>query len=225
MNLNTLETGTEPLAHRVAAGLSKIGVAIKSRAWKEAGKRRITPLQGQALAFLRMRAAQTVTVSAIADELAVTLPTVSEVVRALAEKGLVKKIRSESDGRVVTVRLSVKGKRLAEGAAGWPDFLAAVADQLPVTEQEALLRTLIKMIRTMQERGEIPIARMCVTCRFFHPNAHPDLERPHHCALVDASFGDRSLRIECGEHQAATKENSDRNWAVFLDGASRKLSG
>ena len=50
--MNVLETQAEPLTRRVATGLGKIGLAIKSRAWKEAGVRRITPLQAQTLIIM-----------------------------------------------------------------------------------------------------------------------------------------------------------------------------
>jgi len=59
------------------------------------------------------------------------------------------------------------------------------------------------MIAALQEQGRIPVARMCPTCRFFRPNVHDDPERPHHCAFVDAPFGDRSVRIDCPDHEPA----------------------
>lgn len=216
--MNVLESQTEPLTRRVATGLGKIGLAIKSRAWKEAGVRRITPLQAQTLTILRMRPKSAATVSEIGEELAVALPTASEVLRVLEQRGLIKKQRSKTDARTVMVSLTTKGRRKADVAAGWPDFLAAAAEVLPPTEQESLLRALIKMIRTLQEQGDIPIAKMCVTCRFFHPNVHEERERPHHCELVDAAFGDRLLRIECAEHQVAEKKERDQTWERFMNG-------
>ena len=158
------------------------------------------------------------TVSEIGEELAVALPTASEVLRVLEQRGLIKKQRSKTDARTVMVSLTTKGRRKADVAAGWPDFLAAAAEVLPPTEQESLLRALIKMIRTLQEQGDIPIAKMCITCRFFHPNVHEEKERPHHCELVDAAFGDRLLRIECAEHQVAEKKERDQTWERFMNG-------
>lgn len=216
--MNVFESQAEPLTRRVATGLGKIGLAIKSRAWKEAGVRRITPLQAQTLTILRIRPKSTATVSEIGEELAVALPTASEVLRVLEQRGLIKKQRSRDDARTVMVSLTTKGRRKADVAAGWPDFLAAAAEVLPPAEQESLLRALIKMIRTLQEQGDIPIAKMCVTCEFFHPNVHDEIERPHHCELVDAPFGDRLLRIECPEHQVAEKKERDQTWERFMNG-------
>jgi DNA-binding MarR family transcriptional regulator len=217
-NHERIELQTEPLTRRVATGLGKIGLAIKSRAWKEAGVRRITPLQAQTLTILRMRPKSTATVSEIGEELAVALPTASEVLRVLEQRGLIRKQRSRADARTVMVSLTAKGRRKADVAAGWPDFLAAAADTLPPAEQVSLLHALIKMIRTLQEQGDIPIAKMCVTCRFFQPNVHDDQERPHHCQLMDAPFGDRLLRIDCPDHQVAEKRDRDQTWERFMNG-------
>jgi DNA-binding MarR family transcriptional regulator len=148
--VGTFESGTGSLAQRVAVGLNKIGIAIRSRAWKAAAVQQITPLQAQTLSIFGVTKKRAMTISAIAEELAVSLPTASEVVRTLERKGWVQKKRSSADGRVVTVRLTAKGKRKIERTAGPPDFLAAVIVRLPRSEQKALLRLLIKIMHNLQ---------------------------------------------------------------------------
>lgn len=210
------ERSEAPLARQVMAGLAKVGMALKSNAWRQAGSRRLTPTQAQILTLLRARGAP-LRLSAVAEGLGVTLPTASDAVAALVEKALVAKRRSPDDARAVALALTPKGRREAERAAGWPDFLMEAVDTLTLEEQAVFLKSLVKMIRTLQERGQIPVARMCVSCRFFRPNAHPrDRERPHHCAFVDAPFGDRALRIECPEHQPAGPAAEARNWTALL---------
>jgi hypothetical protein len=60
------------------------------------------------------------------------------------------------------------------------------------------------------------VAKMCVTCQFFQPNRYFGSERPHHCALVNAPFGDRHLRLNCAEHVAADPEIAKQNWNLYL---------
>jgi hypothetical protein len=74
---------------------------------------------------------------------------------------------------------------------------------------------LLKTVRALQVRGRIPVSQMCVTCRFFRPDAHAGALRPHHCALVDAPFGDAQIRLDCPEHQPAPAEMAERAWAAF----------
>jgi DNA-binding MarR family transcriptional regulator len=218
--MHEFERQAAPLPQRVATGLAKIGLALKHRAWQEAGPRGLNPTQGQILALLATAPASGLSLTALAEQLAVRLPTASDAVRSLEQKGLVQKDRDPTDGRVIRITLTPAGKAEAERVAGWPDFLAAAIASLTVAEQTAFLRALIKMIRTLQERGEIPISRMCVDCRYFRPTVHAGSERPHHCAFVDAPLGDSGLRLDCADHQPAPPAQARLAWLAFIDGAS-----
>jgi DNA-binding MarR family transcriptional regulator len=204
----------EPLARRVTTGLAKVGLALKHQAWAEAGGRGLTPTQGQVLALLRASPAG-LRLGVLAGQLGVTAATTSDSVGALQRKGLVTKLPLASDGRGVLVRHTPAGMREAAAAAAWPDFLLEAVDELSEAEQAAFLRGLITMIRTLQTRGRIPVARMCVSCRFFQPFRHPDGRLPHHCAFVDAAFGDGELRLDCPDHDAAPADLAAHTWEAF----------
>ena len=198
-----LEEGSGPLEARLVTGLAKIGLALKHGARREAGARGLSPTQAELLALLR-RPGGPDTPGELARELGIGLPTVSEALGPLVAKGLVRRERSPADGRSVRLGLTAAGRAEAERLAGWPDFLLDGLGELSAEEQAVLLRAVVKLIRSLQEQGRIPVARMCPTCRFFRPNAHPeDPERPHHCAFVDAPFGDRSIRLDCPDHVPA----------------------
>src|SRR5436305_7104613 len=62
---NLLDEITEPITKRVATGLSKIAMALRSHAWQEAGARGLTPTQGQILLFLRQQPDQSAMLSTI----------------------------------------------------------------------------------------------------------------------------------------------------------------
>lgn len=204
----------EPLDRRVTTGLAKIGIALKQQAWVEAGGRGLNPTQGQVLALLRANPAG-LRLGVLADQLGVTAATTSDSVAALQRKGLVTKEPTAGDGRGVVVLLTPTGIREAAAAAAWPDFLLEAVDELSAEEQATFLRALVAMIRSLQERGRIPVARMCVSCRFFRPFMHDDSSRPHHCAFVDAPFGDGELRLDCPDHAAAPADHAARTWQAF----------
>jgi DNA-binding MarR family transcriptional regulator len=204
----------EPLSRRVTTGLAKVGLALKQEAWAQAGGRGLTPTQGQVLALLRANPGG-LRLGVLASQLGVTTATTSDSVAALERKGLVAKLPVTGDGRAVLVRLTPAGVREAAAAAAWPDFLLEAVDELSPAEQAAFLRGLVTMIRTLQERGRIPVARMCVSCRFFRPYRHRDPDRPHHCAFVDAPFGDGGLRLDCPDHLTAPAEQAARTWRAF----------
>lgn len=203
-----------PIESRIAAGFARINTALRSKAWAQAGANGLTPTQADILAMLASRNAP-LRLSLVAEQLAISAATASDAVASLVGKGLVEKGRASDDGRAVALTLTRAGARTATTVADWSAFLGAAAETLDEQEKTLLLKLIVKMIRELQQRGEIPVARMCVTCKYFDPNAHDNPRAPHHCHFVGAPFGDRHLRLDCPEHEEAEQTIQFRNWATF----------
>jgi len=210
--------GRPPITIHLAAGLEKIGLAMKSRTWRREGRAGVGPLQRQVLTLLRAKPNKSAQVSAIAEELVVRLPTASEVVATLERKRLVKRRRSMRDARIVTVELTARGARACTPAVDMPNHIAAATGALSSAEQIVFLKGLMKVIRTLQERGEITVARMCISCRYFRPNQYDDAAQPHHCDYLDTPFGDQALRLECAEYEPAAVSQARESWTKFTEG-------
>lgn len=200
------------LQYRVAVGLGKIGLVLKSHAWQNSGQQGLTPTQGQILTLLRTKGTDGMRLSAVAQELAVTAATASEAVTTLVDKSLVCKQKAADDGRAIAIFLTSKGTEIAKQVADWPDFLLEAIEELTEAEQEIFLRGLIKIIRKLQEQGRVSVAQMCVNCQFFQPHIYDDADRPHHCAFVDAAFGDRQLQVDCPDQVAVDAATAQNNW-------------
>lgn len=209
----TIEAPSEPLSRRVAVGFRKLAQAMKHREWSLANDDGLSPTQGQILATLALEGA--LTGSELSRSLGITLPTLSDAVRVLVEKGAVTKQPDPRHPRAVRVSLTERGRALAGKVATWPDFLAVAVGDLSEPEQEALLTGVVKMIRSLQLRGLIPASRMCASCRYFRPNVH-DGPKPHHCAFADAPIAARELRLECGDHEAVEPTDAEELWRAFL---------
>lgn len=203
---------------RVAIGLAKIGMVLRSHAWQQGFAQDLTPTQGQVLAHLQRRSGATL--NEVADALGVRASTASEAVGVLERKGMLTKQRPLQDARRLSLTLTESGQAEAARVATWPDFLAEVIESLSEEEQGLLLRLLQRLIRELQQQGEIPVARMCSTCRFFRPYVYDDPRQPHHCAYVNLPFGNRDLRMECPEHEAATGPEAEAGWERFARGAT-----
>jgi DNA-binding MarR family transcriptional regulator len=208
----------DSLPDRLVTGLSKIGLAMKSRTWRRKGRQGIGPLQIQVLTFLRSRPNHSATVSTIARELSVKLPTASEVIRTLEQKRLVRRRRREVDNRVVTVHLTALGAKAGHVENRWPEILASATENLSTQEQVALLTALVKLIRALQLQGEIQAARMCVSCEHFSPHAHGESDLPHHCGFYNVAFGDEDFRLDCPEY-TETSEVDPRQTANSSESA------
>ena len=218
---NSLEMSDLPLSQKLGHALNRVQVAMRADSWEAFGESGLNPTQGQILVFLRQRAAG-LRLSEIASELAVTAPTVSDSVATLVEKGYVRKDKAKDDARAISVRLTATGKRLVEQLDSVGDTIQGVLSCLPEAEQIQLYRTMLRMVRELQMAGKIPVTRMCVTCRYFRPNVHQDSHRPHHCALVGAAFGDRTLRSDCPEHEIADQHLAAQNWDSFVEASSNE---
>lgn len=216
---NPLEKTDQPLAHKLRHALDRVQVAMRADSWEEFGQNDLNPTQGQILLLLGRRAAG-LRLSEIASELAVSPPTVSDSVGTLVDKGYVKKDKAKDDARAIAIRLTAAGKRLIQRLDSVGGTIETVLESLPEKEQVQLYRTMIRMVRELQTAGRIPVSRMCVTCQYFRPNVHDDPERSHHCALVDAAFGDRTLRSDCPEHVAADAHLATQNWESYTGPAS-----
>ena len=214
--MNPLEESDLPLERKLADALARISVAMRADNWDWFGKEGLSPTQGQILLLLKSRQAP-MRLSEVASELAVTAATVSDSVATLAEKELIQKEKATDDGRALALKLALKGKQLLNLYDKELTVIQLVVARLPQPEQIALYRSLLRIIRELQVTGKIPIARMCVTCRYFRPNVHKNSEQPHHCALVNAPLGDRTLRNDCPEHDAADAHLAEQNWRSFTN--------
>lgn len=202
----------------LATGLAKIGLVLRHQAWQAAENSGLTPTQSQVLASIGATPQGWLSVSEIARHLAVTQPTASDAIAALERKRLVVRSRADDDARVVRVKLTAMGRRRAHETAEWPDALLSAIGELDQAEQGVFLKGLMKMIRSLQENGKIPTARMCATCTYFRPHARPGTTTPHHCAYVDAPLRDTDLRLDCREHEQASDDERPKLWQLFIEG-------
>jgi len=195
----TLPPGAPPdLDAKLAAALERAGQALRVQMWDEAKQHRLSPTQLHVLLRLAADPPARRRIGILAAELDVTHPTVSDAVAVLHRKGLVDR---DPTRRRAVLELSERGRALATEIADWDRRTRARLADLPAADKQVTLRVILDIIAGMQRSGAITVARLCVTCRFFERDAHPDEAQRHHCALVDMPMGDGNLRVECAEHQ------------------------
>ncbi|MDP9796079.1 DNA-binding MarR family transcriptional regulator [Catenuloplanes nepalensis] len=190
-----------PPAAQLLIGLARLGQAVRMEAWRNAGPLNLTPLQADILTLLhgsRSPLRQGDLVAALAS----TAPTVSDAVKALRRKELLEAVRDPGDARVLRLSLTGAGRAEADRLTEVSETLGGAVAALPEEDFAALLRGTAELMRELQDRRAIPVSRMCLTCRFFVPDAHPaESGKPHHCNFVDAPFGDAELRVSCPDHE------------------------
>lgn len=190
-----------PPESQLLAGLARLGQAVRMEAWRNAGPHNLSPLQADIVTLLKDSRAP-LRQGEIVAALASTPPTVSDAVKALRRKEILVASRDSGDARAVRLSLSPAGEQEAARLAVTSQSLGGAVSTLSGEDFAAMLRGVTTLMRELQNRRLIPISRMCLTCRFFVPDAHPaESGRPHHCDFVDAPFGDAELRVTCPDHE------------------------
>jgi hypothetical protein len=104
---------------------------------------------------------------------------------------------------VATLRLTPEGEEVAVGLSGWANVVEGQLESFAPGEKEAVMGFLMRLISALHGAGVITVARMCLSCRFFRPDAHPRSASPYHCALLDLPLSGADLRTDCPEHEPA----------------------
>jgi MarR family transcriptional regulator, organic hydroperoxide resistance regulator len=98
------------------------------------------------------------TIGELADTLQVSAPTVAKMVTRMEATGFVKRRRSETDTRVVRVRLTPKGKASRDAVRQeLTEIVAQLTRGMSEREQAALRRSLRKVVDAFAETVEGPL--------------------------------------------------------------------
>ena len=192
----------EALPHRLTAGLARVAVAMHLAADDPAAGLERTLAQQQMLLLLSQRR-DGYTLADLAADSGMTEPATESSIGTLVREGLVAVGPAADSPRDVPVRITARGRAQAPELLHWAADLLAELRNLDEVGQRQLLYVVTTHIRRLQRQGQIPVAKMCLTCRFFEGYAHPGTADPHHCRLVDAAFGHQMLRLRCPEQEPA----------------------
>ncbi|MGX9963786.1 MarR family winged helix-turn-helix transcriptional regulator [Roseomonas sp. F4] len=115
-----------------------------------------TPLSHQAVRVLQYAAEGGATVQSLGQAIGCATNTASEIIRRLAEKGLVTKTRRASDERVVEVAVTAQGAAVLEEHTGLDQHrLAAGLARLTPAERDRIAEGLALLLRCVTG-GEAP---------------------------------------------------------------------
>ncbi|SEN27628.1 transcriptional regulator, MarR family [Nonomuraea pusilla] len=193
-----------PLDRRLADALERLTHAVRTLAVAGSQANGLSVVQLHALLALASHPAERRRVGALAEEFAVTAPTMSDAVSALERKGLVVRAAVPGDARRRELTLTPEGEALTARLSGWDGPLLEALGTLPAEERAALLQAALDLIAGLRRAGVITVDRSCVSCRFFRRDARDDPAAPHYCGLLEQPLPRAGLRVSCPEHQPAT---------------------
>lgn len=139
--------------------------------------------------------------TALARELNVSDPTVSDAIAALLRKKLVVRRRDPLDGRSQQLVLTTSGRRTAAIASRWTAAAEVSASRLDRADAEVLLDGLVKLIAKLDHADLLPTSRACSTCGRLE--ILDGSRREYWCAFYDTALPVDQLRVDCVDHVAA----------------------
>ena len=182
---------------KIVASLERISQAFRVLLWNQSKEFSLSPIQVQVLIFLLHHSDQKRKVSYLADEFNMTKATISDTIKTLEQKQLIKKEYEQHDTRSYIIHLTKKGKDTAYQTSLFAKQIQVPIDKLQSTDKENLLLSLLDIIHQLNKSGIITIQRMCFTCHFYKSQKNG---QEHFCRLLNTKLADTELRIDCAEH-------------------------
>lgn len=186
------------LQEKLTATLERLAQAQRVLLWEKTEPMGLSPTQALILLHLGRCETEVRRVGALARAFDLTPATVSDAVRALESKGLLRRTPG-SDRRVQVLELTARGELLVQQVQDWDRPLRAALLALSDEQQATLYGLLLPLLARLVDNQVITIARMCLLCQHFRPDASPAQPRPHYCALLEKPLGLAELRLDCPE--------------------------
>lgn len=180
-------------ARRAAALTERLGRLIGT----EAHSAGLLPVQWEALRYLTKANRFSRTAAALTAYLGLTKGTVSQTLKALESKGLIRKQVDPKDRRSNRLVLTATGRRHLNNDP-LSATVAAIED-LPASTQQSLAKSLeLLLSNRLAAQNRQPFGQ-CRDCLYF-ARRHPQGE-PHYCQLLKEKLADTDAQEICFEQR------------------------
>ena len=184
------------ITSKIVVSLERISEVFKSLLWTYAKTIGLSPIQIQLLIFIAYHKKSLCNVSYLANEFNITKPTVSDAVKVLHTKKLVKKAYSSKDSRRYSILLTAKGKKIVVHTEDFAKPIKHEVDKIKDKELEILYKSLNRLIYKLNKKGILTVQRTCYACSFYKKT-----KKKHYCNLLDKELHTTEIRVDCPEFE------------------------
>jgi DNA-binding MarR family transcriptional regulator len=186
------------LNYKIVAGLERLSQVFRILLWEKAKQYGLSPIQIQLLIFIKHHAADKSTISYLAQEFNFTKPTISDAIKVLEQKKMVKKIADLSDTRSYTIQLLANGKKVAAATEDFANPLTAIIAPSGPASKLILWQNIVTLIKELNTTGIISVQRTCYNCTHFSSK-----NKAPFCNLLQQKLLLPDIRIDCAEFERA----------------------
>lgn len=188
---------SENIDGKIVAAFQKIAETFRVMQWNQAKQHGISPIQLQILIFLQYHDPETCTVVYLAQEFSLTKATVSDAVKSLFGKKLVRKVANPTDNRSYYLMLTKAGKEKVKKVEHYSMEVNEVLSTMIKPAKNNLYQALVHVVDGLNEQGLISLPRMCYNCQFYEGDKDVD----HHCHFLKKTLAPRHVRMDCPEFE------------------------
>lgn len=185
---------------KLVYALERVSQVFRTLLWKSQVETSLSPLQSQIVIFMYFHSDKYLSVSSFSEEFSVTKATVSDAVKVLESKKLLRKEKDIVDKRKILIKLTDEGLSLASKIEFYADPLELALKNIELDDKKVFYGVLMKIISNLNGTGLLNNLRMCTTCQHYEIKA----EKPY-CNLVKSFLQYDELRIDCPEHEVKFK--------------------
>ena len=183
-------------ASKVLVALERISKAFHSLLWDTAKKVGLSPIQIQILIFIGYHKKELSTISHLAKEFNLTKPTISDAVKTLEHKKLLKKSISISDKREYYISLTKQGKNIHSIVENYAEPIKNDLLDADQSDIDNLFTIISKVIYKLNRSGILTVQRTCYGCKFYS-----EKKENHYCELLKKTLLDNEIRVDCPEYK------------------------
>jgi DNA-binding MarR family transcriptional regulator len=184
------------LESKIVAGLERLSQVFRILLWEKAKENNLSPIQIQILIFVQHHSAEKNTVSYLAQEFNITKSTISDAVKVLEQKNLIKKITDSIDTRSYSIQLTVSGKKIVNETENFTNPITELISESPIMEKEILWKTISMLIIQLNKINVISVQRTCFNCKHYLLKNQISF-----CGLLETKLLQEDIRIDCEEFE------------------------
>ena len=198
MSVFNLKNQNTDLNSKIVAGLERLSQVFRILLWEKAKEQGLSPIQIQLLIFIRYHSANKATISYLAQEFNFTKPTISDAIRILQQKKLVKKMAHDTDTRSYTIQLTAAGAKIVLETENFANPLSEIISKAGTADKNILWQNIANLILQLNKLEVISVQRTCYNCKHFAFK-----NKNHFCNLLNQKLLMNDIRIDCEEFEIA----------------------
>ncbi len=197
MSAFNLKDQNSNIDNKILVGLDRLSQVFRILLWEKAKQLDITPIQIQVLIFINYHSIDKSTVSYLSKEFNLSKATISDTVKTLLKKDLLRKISNEIDSRSFSLLLTQNGIKIVAETEDFSNPFLDIVKEINLEDKLIMWNIISKSILELNKLKIITIQRTCYNCEYFSNQKVQSF-----CNLLNQELNIADIRIDCEEFTA-----------------------